>query len=110
MVWNGVEERRRGPRVDVGEAIDCRFEMRMRVRLLDISASGTLLTADTLLPVDVSGQLKAVLGSGRFSPRLEVRRTASLAPMQGAQLGTVFLGMDDESRSSLEAFLRKATS
>jgi hypothetical protein len=30
--------------------------------------------------------------------------------MQGAQLGTVFLGMDDESRSSLEAFLRKATS
>ena len=110
MAWNGVEERRKGPRVDVVDQVHCRFEMRMRVRLVDISASGALLTCDTVLPLEASGQLKAALASGRFSPRLEVRRTASLAPMDGAQLGTMFLGMDDESRNSLEAFLRKATS
>jgi hypothetical protein len=109
MTWNGVEERRKGPRVGVADRVDCRFEMRLRVRLVDISASGALLTSETLLPLEASGQLKAMLASGRFSPRLEIRRTA-LAPVQGAQLGAVFLGMDDESRNSLEAFLRKATS
>ena len=109
MAWDGVEERRRGPRVDVADPVDCRFQMRMRVRLIDISASGALLTCETQLPLEASGQLKAVLASGRFSPTLAVRRTASLAPLEGAQLGTVFLGMDDESRNSLEAFLRKAT-
>ena len=87
MAWNGVEERRRGPRVGVADRVDCRFEMRMRVRLVDISASGALLTGDTLLPLEASGQLKAVLASGRFSPRLEIRRTDLLATMQGVQLG-----------------------
>jgi c-di-GMP-binding flagellar brake protein YcgR len=110
MAWDGVEERRRGPRVDVQQVIDCHFEMRMRVKLLDISASGALLGSDAVLPVEARGQLKAVLASGNFSPNLQVRRTAGSSREQGTLLGTVFQGMDDESRKSLEAFLRKATS
>jgi c-di-GMP-binding flagellar brake protein YcgR len=109
MTWDGVHERRRGPRVTVDEQVDCRFEMRARVRLLDISATGALLVSETVLPIESAGQLKSVLASARFSPSLRVKRTASLPSHEGTQLGTVFLEMDDESRKSLEAFLKKAT-
>ena len=109
MVWDGVQERRRAPRVDVMEPVDCRFEMRARVKLVDISASGALLVSDAVLPVETSGQLKAVLSAARFSPSLQIRRTSGLPRNEGAQLGAMFVGMDDESRKSLEAFLKKAT-
>lgn len=109
MTWDGVHERRQTPRVNVDEHLDCRFEMRARVRLLDISASGALLVTETVLPVETAGELKAVLAASRFCPTLRVRRTAALPRNEGMQLGTVFVGMDDESRKSLEAFLRKAT-
>jgi hypothetical protein len=107
--WDGIHERRRGPRVNVEAEVDCSFEMRAKVRLLDISATGALLSSDATLPVDSAGQLKAVLESTRFSPTLRIQRTLMLPRNEGAQLGTVFLAMDDESRKSLEAFLRKAT-
>lgn len=110
MAWDGVQERRRAARVDVDDRFDCRFELRARVRLLDISATGALLATDTVLPIETAGQLKAILAAARFSPKLEVKRTAELPRSEGVQVGTVFLGMDDESRKSLEAFLQKATS
>jgi c-di-GMP-binding flagellar brake protein YcgR len=110
MAWDGVQERRRTPRVAVEPSFDCRFELRARVRLVDISASGALLASDSALPVASAAQLKAVLSSTRFSPNVQVRRTAQLPRNEGAQLGTVFGEMDPESRQSLEAFLKKATS
>jgi hypothetical protein len=110
MAWHGAEERRRMPRLDISEQRDCQFDMRVRVKLVDISASGALLVSDVMLPVETTGQLKALLGSGRFAPSVQVRRTLALERNEGTQLGTVFVGMDDESRKSLEAFLRKATS
>ena len=109
MTWDGVQERRRGPRVSVGAEVECRFEMRARVRVVDISATGALLSTEAMLPVKSSGQLKAVLASARFSPSVEVKRALVLPRSEGVQLGAVFLGMDDESRRSLEAFLKKAT-
>jgi hypothetical protein len=109
MTWDGVRERRRAPRVNVDEHFDCRFEMRARVKLLDISATGALLASEAVLPVESTGQLKAVLAASRFSPSLQVKRTTTLPRNEGIQLGTVFVGMDDESRKSLEAFLKKAT-
>lgn len=110
MTWDGVQERRRTPRIDVAEELECRFELRARVRLIDISASGVLLHSEAALPVDTDGQLKAVLASAQFSPELEVRRSTPLPRNEGMQLGMVFVDMDDGSRKSLEAFLRKATS
>lgn len=110
MTWDGVQERRRTPRVDVSEQFDCSFEMRARVRLVDISATGVLLHSDAALPVHTIGQLKAILANARFSPSLEVRRNAALPRNEGSYLGTVFVGMDDGSRKSLEAFLLKAKS
>jgi hypothetical protein len=109
MTWDGVQERRRAPRISVDENFDCRFEMRARVRLVDISATGALLTTEAVLPVESTGQLKAILEAARFSPSLLVKRTTALPRNEGSQLGTAFVGMDDESRKSLEAFLKKAT-
>jgi hypothetical protein len=109
MTWDGVHERRRGPRVNLApHQVDCRFEMRTRVRLLDISASGALLASDAALPVEAGGRLKAVLAGSRFSPNLQVTRIAPAAP-GASHLGTVFNAMDDESRRGLTAFLQKAT-
>jgi hypothetical protein len=110
MSWDGVHERRRTRRVAVDTRFDCRFELRARVRLLDISASGALLSSDAALPVESAAQLKAVLATARFSPNLKVRRIAPLARNEGTHLGTVFGEMDAESRRSLDAFLKKATS
>jgi hypothetical protein len=95
--------------VNVEAQVDCTFEMRAKVRLLDISATGALLLSDATLPVESAGQLKAVLASTRFAPTVKVQRMVMLPRNEGAQLGAVFLGMDDESRQSLEAFLKKAT-
>jgi hypothetical protein len=95
--------------VDVEAPVDCRFEMRAKVRLLDISASGALLSTDTTLPVEAAGQLNAILASARFSPTLKVQRMTPLPRNEGAELGAVFLDMDEESRRSLEAFPKKAT-
>src|SRR5688500_17046790 len=100
MTWDGVQERRRGPRIGVGQRVDCRFEMRAKVRLLDISATGALLAADESLPVQTAGRLKAVLAASRFSPQLQIRRAAPLPRDGGVHLGAVFVGMDDESRKS----------
>jgi hypothetical protein len=82
--------------------------MRARVRLVDISANGALLMSDAVLPVDTQGQLKAVLSTARFSPNLQIRRSAALPRNEGMHFGTVFVDMDDQSRKSLEAFLKKA--
>ena len=108
MTWDGVQERRRGPRVAVGQQVDCRFEMRVKVRVVDISATGALLEADESLPVQTGGRLKAVLGASRFSPHLQIQRAASLLPDGGVHLGAAFVRLDDDSRNSLEAFLKRA--
>ena len=109
MSWDGVQERRRGPRVAMDARFDCRFEMRARVRLIDISATGALLVTDTMLPVETTGRLKAVLGGAQFSPSLGVRRTISAGKAGDVQLGTTFLEMDVDTRRSLDEFLKKAT-
>jgi hypothetical protein len=110
MSWDGVHDRRRTRRLTVDARFDCRFELRARVRLLDISASGVLLASDATLPVESAAQLKAVLATARFSPNLKVRRIAPLPRNEGTHLGTVFADMDAESQRSLDAFLKKATS
>jgi PilZ domain len=103
------EQRRRSPRV-AAQGIECRLEMRTKVRLVDISLSGALLSADAPLPVGTRAQLRAGVGAGSFCPDIRVERLGSRSD-QGVALGwgTVFLDMDEASRRSLENFLRKAS-
>ena len=102
-------ERRQTPRVVVGD-IECRLDLRTRVRLLDISLSGSLLAAEVELPVGASAQLRSALGASGFRTDVQVRRTVGLpAGVRLNGLGAVFTRMDERSRRSLEDFLRKAS-
>jgi hypothetical protein len=90
--------------------MECRLELRTRVRLMDISLSGALLAAEVSLPPGAPAQLHSGLGAGALRADVQVRRNAQLqgnAPLKG--LGAMFTGMDERSRRSLEEFLRKAS-
>jgi hypothetical protein len=104
-----TEERRQTPRVTVGGGVECRLDLRSRVRLMDISLSGALLAADLAVPVGVAAQLRSGLGASSLRTDVQVRRSARLAagvPLKG--VGAVFTAMDERSRQSLEDFLKKA--
>ncbi len=99
--------RRRQPRWDLRDQVNCRLEVRTRVRLVDISATGALLAADGPMPVGAAGHLRAGIGQV-FSAGVEVKRHATTGPRPALAMGTIFTNMDDRSRRSLEDFLKKA--
>src|SRR4051794_6626 len=103
-------ERRHTPRVALDGRIECRLDLRTRVRLMGISLGGALVAAEVPLPTGATAQLRSGLGAGALRADVHVRRTATLqagVPLKG--LGAMFTGMDDRSRRSLEDFLRKAS-
>ena len=103
-------ERRLMPRVALDGDMECRLELRTRVRLLDISLSGALLASELPLPIGVPARLRSSLGSATFHSDVEVRRDVTLAPAVALHgLGAAFATMDERSRRSLEDFLRKAS-
>jgi hypothetical protein len=102
-------ERRRAARVELPEATAGFLEMRTRVRLLDISLTGALLGSDLPLPAGVRAQLRIGVHTGSFAPGVEIRREAGSRDHRSVHaLGAAFVEMDEPSRRSLEAFLRKA--
>jgi len=103
-------ERRQHPRVPVRDGLLCQLEVRARVHLVDISASGALLTADVSLPVGCHARLRSTIGNKAFGSAVEVRRQAKSArPDQPVALGATFTDMDEHSRRSLDEFLKKAS-
>jgi len=103
-------ERRRVPRVAVDEGLECRLEVRTRVRLVDISLTGALLSSEAQLPVGTRAHMQAGVGSAPFAPDVQVQRIVDRPTRESKPaLGAVFVGMDEKSRRSLEAFLRKAS-
>ena len=109
MEMDGAE-RRRVPRVEVEDGLECRLEVRTRIRLLDISLSGALLAGEAPLPVGTRAQLRAGVGPAPFAPEVQVQRQVNRGGREAnPALGAVFVGMDDSSRRSLEEFLRKAS-
>jgi c-di-GMP-binding flagellar brake protein YcgR len=103
-----MNDRRRSPRVMLPEDEECSLQLRTRVRLLDISATGALVEADVPLPVGAKGQLRFALAGASYAPTVQIRRRAGAAS-KDLNLGAVFTSMDDTSRRRLEEFLRKAT-
>jgi c-di-GMP-binding flagellar brake protein YcgR len=104
-------ERRRVPRVavDQDEGLECTLEVRTRIRLLDISLTGAMLSSEAQLPVGTRAHLQAGVGATPFAPEVQVQRVVDRGSRESAPaLGAVFVGMDEQSRRSLEAFLRKA--
>jgi hypothetical protein len=108
MAWDGTE-RRGSPRVMLEEALICELVIRARVRLLDVSASGTLVASDTPLPVGGRGELTTVLPSGGFASAVEIRRAHGAAQGRVGEFGTMFTAMDATSQRHLAAFIRTAS-
>jgi c-di-GMP-binding flagellar brake protein YcgR len=105
-----ASERRRVPRVAVDDGLECRLEVRTRVRLVDISLTGALLSSEAQLPVGTRAHMRAGVGSAPFAPDVQVQRIVDRTSRESKPaLGAVFVGMDEKSRRSLEAFLRKAS-
>jgi hypothetical protein len=110
---NGIDgknpqDRRRSPRVLLPQDEECSLQLRTRVRLVDISASGALVESDVPLPVGATGQLRFALAGSAYAPTVQIRRRAG-SPARDLNLGAVFTSMDETSRRRLEEFLRKAT-
>jgi c-di-GMP-binding flagellar brake protein YcgR len=103
-------ERRRLPRVEIEDGMECRLEVRTRIRLVDISLTGALLSSEAQLPVGTRAQLQTGVGAAPFAPEVMVQRVIERNGRDAtSRLGAVFVGMDEKSRRSLEAFLRKAS-
>ena len=103
-------DRRQSPRARLGSGVECRLELRTRVRLLDISLSGTLLGTDIKLPVGTKAQLRSGVSANTFAPEVQVKRIAEPSSRNATTgLGTAFTSMDERSRKSLEEFLKKAS-
>ena len=88
--------------------VRCAFGVRTSVRLMDISLSGVLVSADVPLPKGATGRLRFGLSGTSYAPVVEVRRRATAG--ETSKLGAMFTLMDDGSRKRLEDFLRKAMS
>lgn len=102
-------ERRRHPRLALRDGVESRLEVRSRVRMVDISATGALLATDLALPIGTHASFHTRIADGPLSCAIEVRRHArGQSPRQSA-LGVVFTKMDEQSRRSLEQFLKRAS-
>jgi hypothetical protein len=100
-------EQRRTPRWPPREDVRCRVDVRARVRVVDISATGALLATDTPPRTDSAALLKTALGAATFASEVQIRRTGSAAG--GSGIGVSFTTIDERSRRSLEQFLKKAS-
>jgi hypothetical protein len=97
--------------VPVSGTVECRVDLRARVKLLDISLTGALIAGELSLPVGAAASLRSDLGNGTFRTVMQVRHNLELrrgVPLRG--IGASFTTMDERSRRSLEEFLQKASS
>jgi hypothetical protein len=103
-----TEERRRVPRIPVRQGHVFLKSTWSTVQLLDISLSGVLLSSSTLFDVKRRGELRVVLGGEPVAVQVEVRRQDPAdSPGQGTvRAAAQFVAMSENSRRSLEKFLR----
>ena len=105
MTVEHIPERRRGPRVPVEGGPTLRVSRAIRVRMLDISAEGALLSAAEALPVKTTGRLRVTLGAEVFEADVVVRRVAMAAEVLH---GVTLVPVAHRDREALDQFLRRA--
>jgi hypothetical protein len=101
------QERRRSPRVPAQGWSEIRFGRRVRVRLVDISAAGALLSTDERLAAGENGRLHVLLDGDLFEARVEVKREAPAADGRG-RLAGIAMVVETMQQELLEEFLRRA--
>ena len=101
------QERRRTPRVAVDGTPEFRLGRRLRVRVVDISATGALLAAEERLPVGTTGRLQISLGGNQFEGQLQIKREQA-GSSKGHLLGSTVTPSQPRHQEALDAFLRRA--
>lgn len=102
-------DRRRTPRVAVGQGTRVSVPTALTVRVLDISASGVLISSPQKMDVGQRGRLQVTLGGEPLTVEVEVRRIAEGTQEIGRhryRLGARFVAPDDFARRSVQHFLR----
>ena len=103
------QERRKTPRVAMEGQFEFRLGRRLRVRVLDIGASGALLAAEERLPVGTRGRLQVSLAGVQFEGQAQVTREQALAG-DSHLVGLAVTPSQPRHQEALEQFLRKAGS
>ena len=102
------QERRRSPRVAMDGGPEFRIGRRLRVRLLDISANGALLSLDERLPLGSKGRLQMLLGGNPFEAAVEVRREELAEDGRSRLAGVTMSSVPAPQQETLDEFLRRA--
>jgi hypothetical protein len=102
-------ERRREPRVPVTDDQRVGIPLAATVRLMDISASGVLISSSQRLTVGQRARLHTTLGSDPFNAEVEVCRVAE-AGRDGSgrgsyRIGASFTRLDEAATRSMNHFL-----
>lgn len=106
-----IPERRRFPRmpVEFGRQ-QLRTSRHIRVRLVDLSASGALLEAQDALAPGTRGRLRLALRGATFEAPVEVTRQVSTVDGEGRVAAVTMTGMPAAQQYLLDEFLRRAGS
>ena len=103
-------ERRRTPRIPMGNGHEIGMPMALTVRLVDISASGVLLSSPQRMAIGQRAHLRTTLGGEALNAEVEVRRVADAGFENSGRgryrLGAVFVSLDEVGRRSVQHFLR----
>ena len=105
----GFLERRRAPRVAVAPGSGMGVPTALTVRVLDISASGVLISSPQKVNVGQRAPLQLSLGGEPLNVDVEVRRVADGTQEMGRnryRLGAAFVAPDEYTRRSVQHFLR----
>ena len=85
-----------------------RIGRRVRVRLLDISANGALLSIDERLPIGSKARLQLMLAGTPFEARVEVRREEAAEDERSRLAGVTMASVPAAQQETLDEFLRRA--
>lgn len=107
------QERRRHPRQRPAVDLAINLPATYNAEVLDISSGGALISTPAHLAIGQRGQLRTLLEREPFSAIVEVLRV-DVGTRAGAErrnhVGLGFVSLDDNSRKTLNRFVRSAKS
>ena len=104
-----IHERRRTTRASPLEAMGMHTELKHRVKLLDISLSGVLLSANTAMLPGTRGRLRTSSPGCVLDLPFEVQRCRPAGFSGLWSVAARFGDLDESNRRSLERFLQRAS-
>ena len=103
----GFVERRRSPRVPIGNAATAVRPVSMAVRLLDLSSQGALLSCPEPVPPGAISRVVVRLGDRPFDAEFDVRHASSQWDQRlgGYRVGGRFLALSPQARLAVDTLL-----